>query len=153
MMLAVAQWLACGAALAGLSAAERADVAEIVRERPRIDLEVSFESRSSKIRIRSGAFHALSALGRALTEPSLRDNVYVVAGHSAVEGRGEAYSQDLSERRADAVKRFLVENFDVRPDTLVAVGYGRSKPKSLDDPYATENQRVQIVNMGNDAAK
>lgn len=153
LIMTVAQWMLPDAARASLSLADREEIAEIGRSRPSIDLELTFESRSWKIRIRSSAFTALSAVGRALTDPSLKASVFVIAGHSAPEGRSEAYSQGLSERRADAVKHFLVENFDIDPARLVTVGYGLSKPKNPDDPYATENQRVQIVNMETAAPK
>nr|WP_249210042.1 OmpA family protein [Bradyrhizobium manausense] len=118
-----------------------------------MDLEVVFESRSSKIRIRSSAFIALEALGRALSSPDLGNDTFIVAGHSAVEGRNDEYSQELSEQRASSVKRFLIENFELAPDRIITVGYGSSKPKNVQDLYAQENQRVQIVNMGTSAQK
>ena len=57
------------------------------------------------------------------------------------------YNQRLSERRARAVKRFLTDRFNLSDDNLVATGYGKSKLKNTDDPYAAENRRVQVVNM------
>jgi len=131
---------------ASLSLSEREEIATIATESPMIDLDIEFESRSSKIGVRSAAFVELEALGLALTNPDLKDCTFIVAGHTAFEGRG-AYDQDLSERRADAVKRFLVENFDLLPEHLITVGYGSSKPKFPSDPLAPINQRVQIINV------
>ena len=146
--LAVAVHLSSlGAAHASLSAAEREEISTLAGAPPSINLEISFESRSSKIRIRSQAFQALSALGQALSDPSLRDEVFVIAGHAATEGRSEAYSQKLSEQRADAVKKFLIENFELRPEMIITVGYGDTKPIDPSDPFSSENQRVQILNL------
>jgi hypothetical protein len=74
---------------ASLSTGEREEIAAIATEKPRVALEIIFESRSSKIRIRSRAFQTLSALGRALTDPSFDGTTFVIAGHAAVEGRNE----------------------------------------------------------------
>ena len=59
----------------------------------------------------------------------------------------DPYNQDLSERRADAVKRFLSEKFGIEATKLISVGYGKNRLKNSSDPYAAENRRVQIVNL------
>jgi outer membrane protein OmpA-like peptidoglycan-associated protein len=70
----------------------------------------------------------------------------VVAGYTDAVG-GEAYNQDLSERRADAIKRVLVEKYGLDGDNLVTVGYGKTKLKDPDHPMAPANRRVQVVTM------
>ena len=47
---------------------------------------------------------AVQHLGEALSDPQLKGSTFVVAGHTDGIG-GEAYNQDLSERRADTIKR------------------------------------------------
>ena len=42
---------------------------------------------------------------------------------------GEAYNQELSERRADTIKKYLTEKYGIAGADLVTVGYGKSKPK------------------------
>ena len=127
-----------------LTLSEREKAAEIARNKPAIDLEVYFDYNSSAIT--KQAEPELRKLGRALTNPDLRGSVFLVAGHT--DGKGtEDYNQGLSERRAQAVKRFLMDKFDISDDSLVATGYGKSKLKNSDDPYASENRRVQVVNM------
>jgi outer membrane protein OmpA-like peptidoglycan-associated protein len=74
----------------------------------------------------------------------------VVAGHTDASG-GEAYNQDLSERRADAIKRYLVDKYGINGADLVTVGYGESKLKDPSQPMAEANRRVQVVNMENKA--
>jgi outer membrane protein OmpA-like peptidoglycan-associated protein len=127
-----------------LTLSEREKAAEIARNKPAIDLEVYFDYNSSAIT--KQAEPEVRKLGRALTNPDLRGSVFLVAGHT--DGKGtEDYNQGLSERRAQAVKRFLMDKFDISDDSLVATGYGKSKLKNSDDPYASENRRVQVVNM------
>jgi outer membrane protein OmpA-like peptidoglycan-associated protein len=147
LVLMFAPWPRPQSALATLSLAEREEISDIPQSPPSMDLEINFGYRSAKISVRSSALVALEMLGQALTNPDLKDNTFIVAGHSAVEGR-PIYDLNLSERRAKAVKRFLEENYDIPPDQLIAVGYGSSRLKNPDNPFADENQRVQIVNAG-----
>ena len=44
----------------------------------------------------------------------------------------------LSERRAEAVKRVLIEQFKLSASTLIAVGYGRTQLKIGTDPLAVK---------------
>jgi len=74
----------------------------------------------------------------------------VVAGHTDAAG-GEAYNQELSERRAESIKRYLVDKYSLTGADLVTVGYGKSKLKDPNQPMAETNRRVQVVNMENKA--
>ena len=73
---------------------------------------------------------------------------FVVAGHTDAAG-SDAYNQELSERRADSIKRYLVEKYNISATDLVTVGYGESKLKNPSQPMAEVNRRVQVVNMEN----
>ena len=75
----------------------------------------------------------------------------MVAGYTDAAG-GEAYNQDLSERRADTIKRYLTEKYGIAGGDLVTVGYGKSRPKNPNDPMDPANRRVQVVNMANKTA-
>ena len=68
----------------------------------------------------------------------------LVASHS--DGNGDDdHDRRLSERRAEAVKRLLVEQFKFSSDALVAVGFGKQRLKNAAEPFAGENPRVEIV--------
>jgi outer membrane protein OmpA-like peptidoglycan-associated protein len=69
-----------------------------------------------------------------------------VAGHTDAKG-SIPFNQDLSEKRADTVKRYLVEHFQIPASNLITVGYGKSKLKNEKNPLASENRRAQIVNI------
>jgi outer membrane protein OmpA-like peptidoglycan-associated protein len=123
---------------------EREQIASIAKDKPKIDLEITFDYDSANIS--SKAQPAVQALGKALTSADLKGSTFVVAGHTDAKG-GEAYNQDLSERRADAIKRYLTEKFGIAGNDLVTVGYGKSKPKDASTPMDPSNRRVQVVNM------
>src|SRR3984885_9721107 len=131
-----------------LSSAEREEIATIAKDKPNIDLEINFDYNSADISARS--LSSVQALGEALTNPDLKGSTFVVAGHTDAAG-GESYNQDLSERRADAIKRYLVDKYGIAGSDLVTVGYGKSKLKDAANPMADANRRVQVVNMENKA--
>ena len=127
-----------------LSSGEREQIAEIAKDKPSIDLEITFDYNSATISQK--AMPAVAALGRALTNPDLKGTTFVLAGHTDATG-GDGYNQDLSERRADALKKYLIEKYGIAAADLVTVGYGKTKLKNSGLPTADENRRVQIVNM------
>jgi outer membrane protein OmpA-like peptidoglycan-associated protein len=127
-----------------LSVSEREEIATLARDKPNIDLEITFDYNSADISTKS--LPAVQALGKALTNPDLKGSTFVVAGHTDAAG-GESYNQELSERRADSIKRYLVEKFGIAGTDLVTVGYGKSKLKDTNIPTAEANRRVQVVNM------
>jgi outer membrane protein OmpA-like peptidoglycan-associated protein len=137
-----------GRSTRSLSSAEREEIATIVKDKPKIDLEINFDYNSAEISAKS--LPSVQALGRALTNNDLKGSTFVVAGHTDAAG-SDAYNQDLSERRADAIKRYLVDKYGINGTDLVTVGYGESKLKDPDQPLSEVNRRVQIVNMENKA--
>jgi outer membrane protein OmpA-like peptidoglycan-associated protein len=137
-----------GRSTRSLSSAEREEIAAIVQDKPKIDLEINFDYNSADISTKS--LPSVQALGRALTNNDLKGSTFVVAGHTDAAG-GDAYNQDLSERRADAIKRYLVDKYGINGTDLVTVGYGKSKLKDPSQPLAEVNRRVQVVNMENKA--
>jgi outer membrane protein OmpA-like peptidoglycan-associated protein len=120
-------------AKAGCGAAQRAGG---------IDVEIHFGRGSAMLG--AAAVSQLQALGADLGKPELQGAALLVAGHADASG-SDAYNQRLSERRADAVKRFLVTRFKVPDDTVIAVGHGKAQPKNAADPYAVENRRAQVA--------
>ena len=59
----------------------------------------------------------------------------------------DAVDKRLSERRAQSIKAYLVDNFGLTASNLRAVGYGKSRLKNTSDPFAAENRRVEVVNL------
>ncbi len=129
-----------------LSANEREEISALAKDKPNIDLEITFDYDSANISKKS--LPSVQALGKALTNPDLKGSTFVVAGHTDAAG-SEAYNQDLSERRADSIKRYLTGKFSIATADLVTVGYGKSKLKDPAHPLEEVNRRVQVVNMAN----
>ena len=127
-----------------LSSTEREEIAAMATAKPNIDLEITFDYDSANISQKS--LGSVQALGQALTSLDLKGSTFVVAGHTDAAGT-DAYNQDLSDRRADAIKRYLVEKYHIASADLVTVGYGKSKLKDPSQPLAEVNRRVQVVNM------
>jgi outer membrane protein OmpA-like peptidoglycan-associated protein len=131
-----------------LSMEEREQIATIVQTKPKIDLEINFDYNSDRISARSPP--SVQALGRALANPELKGSTFIVAGHTDAAG-GDAYNQNLSERRADSIKHYLVEKSGIPAADLITVGYGKTKLKDPEHPLSEVNRRVQVVNTENKA--
>lgn len=127
-----------------LTIEEREKVAAIAAEKSSIDLEINFEFNSATVGPQ--AVSVLLALGRALSKDEFRGAVFLINGHTDAKGSA-AYNKDLSERRAEAVRHLLVEQFRLPTDALIAVGYGKERFKNATNPFAAENRRVQVVNV------
>ena len=127
-----------------LSLGERQEIAELAATKPKIDLEIQFDYNSADIS--KGSTSAVQELGKALSSPDLKGSTFVVAGHTDAIG-AEPYNQELSERRADTIKKYLTEKYGIAGSDLVTVGYGESKPKDANAPMDPTNRRVQVVNM------
>jgi outer membrane protein OmpA-like peptidoglycan-associated protein len=129
----------------GLSVEDRTDLPEIVSDRPSVDMEVYFDYNSAAIT--DQAKPTLSSLGRALQAKELKGQSFLLAGHTDATGAPK-YNQDLSQRRAIAVKNYLIQNFGLSESELVAMGFGEDQLKIPNDPAAAQNRRVQVINVG-----
>ncbi len=89
----------------------------------------------------------VKALGEALASPDLKNSTFIIAGHTDAKG-GEEYNKGLSEKRADAIKKYLVDKQGIRGQPR----HGRLRKDAAQEhrdnpPVAPENRRVQVVNM------
>jgi outer membrane protein OmpA-like peptidoglycan-associated protein len=120
-----------------------------LEQAPSIDLEIFFAYKSEEITPQAAA--ALAPLGRALSDPRLAGDSFLIAGHTDAKG-GAEYNLALSQRRAEAVRQYLIDTFHLDPAKLIAKGMGSTQLKSK-DPLAAENRRVQIVNLSRGEAR
>ena len=67
----------------------------------------------------------------------------LIEGHTDAAG-AQAYNEQLSLRRAQSVRRYLVAQYGIAPARLRAVGLGEYDPLPNRDPHAPENRRVQF---------
>ena len=89
----------------------------------------------------------LRNLGNALNHELVDQKSFLIEGHTDAAGSPEVNTA-LSRRRAEAVRDYLIHDMGVSPSRLQAVGKGSSDPANSADPYAAENRRVVVVNMG-----
>jgi len=103
-----------------------------------------------KAEIKPAAQQALTKV--ALVIKNKGTGKVVIEGHTDAKG-SEAYNQQLSERRATAVKNWLVRHGSIAPDRLVTKGYGETRPVApnthpdgTDNPEGrAKNRRVEIT--------
>ena len=120
------------------------DLTTIAADKPNIDLEINFEVNSAQIS--KSEMPTIEALAKALTDPAIKGSTFLVSVFTNEKGSAR-YNQKLSERRADAVKRILVQKYGIAADTLVTAGYGKTHLKNASNPYGAENRRIAIVNI------
>lgn len=111
-----------------------------------VSITVNFASGSASLSPQAAA--TLASLGRALASPDLAPYRFRIEGHTDTVGDA-GLNLLLSQRRAEAVRDFLVKNFGIPPARLVAAGMGESQllvatPDNVPEPA---NRRVQVLNL------
>lgn len=103
--------------------------------------DVLFETGKSDLK--SSASTNLAKLAAFLNQQPER--ALVIEGHTDSVG-SDSYNQELSQRRADSVKAFLIGH-NVAPNRITAVGKGESSPVASNDTSSGRqlNRRVEIV--------
>jgi outer membrane protein OmpA-like peptidoglycan-associated protein len=133
-----------------------------LRSRLRQQLEIIFETRDTARGLILSMSNVLFDTARATLKPGARERLSKLAGvvlsnpglQLAVEGHAdsvgnEEYNQDLSERRANSVRDYLVGE-GISAQSITARGFGESMPiASNDTPEGRQqNRRVEIVVSG-----
>ena len=128
-------------------AVARPPMRETTSDAPSASITVMFASGSAVLT--PEAERALAPLGRALNSQDLAAFRFRIEGHTDSVG-DTASNQALSERRAAAVREYLIAKFGVNPARLVAVGMGETQllVPTPDETSNARNRRVQVVNIG-----
>jgi outer membrane protein OmpA-like peptidoglycan-associated protein len=109
-----------------------------------VNLYVNFAYDSAELT--SDARITLDRLGYALVNERLKGFTFMIEGHTDAKGSA-AYNQTLSERRAQAVRQYLMAQFGVPQDRLQAKGFGKSHLLDPARPEDGVNRRVQVLNL------
>ncbi len=74
------------------------------------------------------------------------DSVITVEGHTDSFG-GDESNLELSQRRADAVRAYLLANMKLAPYRISAMGYGETRPISSNETAEgrARNRRIDLV--------
>ena len=92
-------------------------------ETVRVELDVKFDF--DKAQVQQGSYSDIENLAEFMKQ--FPQTATTVEGHTDSVGN-DAYNQNLSERRAGAVRDVLVNQFGVEANRVNAVGYGESTP-------------------------
>lgn len=106
-----------------------------------INIEVYFDFDSAALKPK--AIEQLKPLGEALATADLISGRYLIMGHTDAKGSA-SYNQRLSEKRAQSVRKYLVQRFPLQPDALVSIGLGETQLKRPAEPNAGINRRVEV---------
>jgi outer membrane protein OmpA-like peptidoglycan-associated protein len=109
------------------------------REPNLFSMMINFEFDSTRILPQS--LPLLDSVGQMLDLPETRAESLVVEGHTDASG-AEGYNQSLSERRATAIRDYLVASFGVKAERLIIVGYGKTRPYDGSEPTNPLNRRA-----------
>jgi outer membrane protein OmpA-like peptidoglycan-associated protein len=141
--------------------AEREQAA--MRDRLQEQLNVVLETRESARGLIVNMSDVLFDVDKATLKPGAREKLARISGilmaypglHMEIEGHTDStgtdeYNQQLSERRAQAVQTYLVEQGIASGDILAVRGYGEAKPVATNDNSAgrQQNRRVELVVSG-----
>jgi len=88
----------------------------------------------------------LDELGSALKSPEISDVQIDLAGHTDERGTDQ-YNLELSRRRVESAKNYLLGNFKIDPVRIFEVGYGESRPiipGARTEAEHAVNRRVEI---------
>jgi OOP family OmpA-OmpF porin len=118
---------------------------DALAEKGRVSTQgIYFDTGSDRIQPESSP--TLKEMGTMLKEhPELK---LVIEGHTDNVGKPDA-NQTLSEKRANAVRQFLVDSYQIEGGRLQAKGLGETKPVAPNDsPEGRQsNRRVELVKM------
>lgn len=105
---------------------------------------IYFDVNSDKIKGES--YKTLADIGQMLKDdPALS---LTIEGHTDSDGE-DAFNEDLSQRRAEAVKKYLIDTYSIDASRLEAKGLGESKPVDANTTPEgkANNRRVELVKV------
>ncbi len=108
-----------------------------------VNIRVNFALNSAEILPSEAA--KLQAVCRAIQASDI--GLFRIFGHTDASGSA-SYNLDLSKRRAQSVRGYLIYNCGISPDRLQAYGLGEDFPLRAYNPRAAENRRVEFQVAG-----
>lgn len=107
-------------------------------------LKVEFDVASA--RLRPGSYDVLDQLGVALGDVRLSGQQICIKGHTDSDG-DDAYNRRLSYQRAESVRDYVANQYNLSGADLFVVGYGEQMPLADNSSPARKqmNRRVEIT--------
>ncbi len=104
-------------------------------------LQIQFQFGTANLN--ANAKTQLEELGSALTSIKLKEYRFEISGHTDSVG-DENFNLLLSSERAESVKIYLVNHFDLDENSLSTIGHGETQLLMKNDPTNAVNRRVEI---------
>ena len=114
-------------------------------EPPSMNLNINFEFDSAALTSEGKVL--VGNLGRALKDPRLIGQKFIIEGHTDGIGN-DAYNKALSERRAETVRKELIAQHGADASRVEAIGYGKTQLLDRANSESWVNRRVKVVNKG-----
>ncbi len=112
--------------------------------KPSVNIRINFEYDSTELD--SDSQKNLEQLAAALADEEYRDNSFLLVGHTDVRGE-ERYNEDLSLRRAEAIRQTILSIDSNLSGRLMIEGRGEVKPLYNGDTETDHrlNRRLQVI--------
>jgi OOP family OmpA-OmpF porin len=109
-------------------------------EKVSIRLDIKFDSNSAQIKVEH--YPEIQKIATFLTE--YEGTVVRIEGHTDTLGKA-SYNKALSQMRADAVAKVLVEDMNIAADRVTTMGFGEEKPIADDSTQAGRELNRRVV--------
>lgn len=122
------------------------DAVIIVKKIPKADLEISLKNLEFKFDTDILTEKSTAIMDKQLvTMRKMSIQRLIIEGHTDSKGSDE-YNEDLSERRAQAIKRILMQELGLTDDQVTAIGRGETQPiaTNVTDEGRQNNRRVDL---------
>ncbi len=106
-----------------------------------IGMPVNFSYASYQLKPEIKPF--LDQVGVMMNLEKLANQKLIIEGHTDATGP-ETYNADLSQKRAEAVKDYLIENYQIAAERLIVVGKGEDFTLTGKSPNDPMNRRVEF---------
>jgi outer membrane protein OmpA-like peptidoglycan-associated protein len=117
---------------------------------PAAAVDVRFSNRSAVVN--PGSVPVIEAVGRALTNPALGKAEFVIVDHTNTSDNKDA-DLALSQRRAEAIRVILIDQFGISDTRITATGFGEEwidKIAALRGRHVSRIEIVAMVRAGSD---
>ena len=105
-----------------------------------IDLLVEFDFDSDSVR--SSAINRIEKMGLYLQRNT--SVKITIEGHTDSKGAA-SYNKQLSQKRADAVRTILIEQYGIEPERVEAMGFGEEKPAASNEAAEGRQQNRRVL--------
>jgi|GEM_PF-3114853 len=112
-------------------------------------LKVQIEFATNSAVVPQRYYRELDSMAKLMQRRDAQKYVFQLEGHTDSSGTNE-HNQQLSQRRAAAVKQYLLKQHGIAAERIISKGYGESFPvaSNVDELGKRKNRRVELLPYG-----